>query len=184
MTGHGLASALLSVSIMNVLRSRSLPNAEFRDPAQVLSGLNEAFPGEAYGDKFFTIWYGVYRRSTGTLSWSGGGHPPSLLFTGPSGGTPARLESDGIVMGMVPGAEFSASAVSVPAGSRLYVYTDGCHEIHLPSGGLWSFDEFAAFISQPVPPSTSIMDRLLDHVRRLSDTDVLLDDFSIVEATF
>jgi len=183
-TGHGLSSALLSVSIMNVLRSRSLPHTDFRDPAQVLSGLNDAFPGEAHGDKFFTIWYGVYRRTTGTLRWAGGGHPASLLFSGSNASAPVQLESDGVVMGMMQGVEFPASELAVPAGSRLYLYTDGCHEIHLPNGGLWPFDDFVAFMSQPVPPSSSIMDGLLDHVRRLSGTGVLLDDFSIVEATF
>jgi sigma-B regulation protein RsbU (phosphoserine phosphatase) len=87
-------------------------------------------------------------------------------------------------MGMMPGVEFPASEVPVPVGSRLYLYTDGCHEIHLPAGGLWPFDDFVAFMSQPTPPSISIMDSLLDHVRRLSGTGVLHDDFSIVEARF
>lgn len=183
-TGHGLASALLSVSIMNVLRSRSLPHTDFRDPTQVLSGLNDAFPGEAYGDKFFTIWYGVYRRTKGTLRWSGGGHPPSLLFPDATGIAPVQLQSDGIVMGMMPGAEFPTSELPVPAGSRLYLYTDGCHEIHLPNGGLWPFDDFLAFMTQPAPATTSLMDGLREHVKRLSGSGVLHDDFSIVEATF
>src|SRR5262249_8090566 len=65
-TGHGLDSALLSVTVMNVLRSRSLPKTDFRVPGQVLGALNEAFPMEAYGDKCFTIWYGVFQKSTGT----------------------------------------------------------------------------------------------------------------------
>ena len=59
-TGHGLDSALLSVSINNVIRSGSLPGADMRRPDQVLASLNESFQGRQHSNKFFTIWYGVY----------------------------------------------------------------------------------------------------------------------------
>ena len=53
-SGHGVGAALLSVSVMNVLRSQSLPNTDFKDPEQVLGALNIAFPGEENNDMFFT----------------------------------------------------------------------------------------------------------------------------------
>jgi sigma-B regulation protein RsbU (phosphoserine phosphatase) len=37
-SGHGVGAALLSVSVMNVLRSQSLPATDFKDPEQVLAG--------------------------------------------------------------------------------------------------------------------------------------------------
>jgi sigma-B regulation protein RsbU (phosphoserine phosphatase) len=183
-TGHGLASALLSVSIMNVLRSRSLPNTDFREPGQVLKALNDAFPCEAYGEKFFTIWYGVYRRSDATMFWSGGGHPDALLFEPDSAAEPVRLESGGPMMGMMPWDEFETSRRPIVARSRLYLYTDGVHEVHKADGTEWEFDEFVAFMSQPGDPATARMDRLLAHVRQLHGSDSLEDDFSIVEARF
>jgi len=79
-TGHGLDSALLSVTIANGLRSGSLMGTDMRRPDQVLARLNDAFPGEQHGEKFFTAWYGVYERSTGLLHVVGGGHHPSLLL--------------------------------------------------------------------------------------------------------
>ncbi|MBT8350351.1 MAG: SpoIIE family protein phosphatase [Deltaproteobacteria bacterium] len=67
-SGHGVGAALFSVSVMNVLRSQSLRNTDFKDPEQVLEALNIAFPGEENNDMFFTIWYGVYKKSTRTIS--------------------------------------------------------------------------------------------------------------------
>ena len=185
-TGHGLDSALFSVTIMNVLRSRSLPNTDFRVPGQVLAALNDAFPMDAYGQKCFTIWYGVFNRPQAVLSWSGGGHPDALLFDGNAlaGAAPARLESDGPMMGMMPWPEFETKSCAVSPGSRLLLYSDGVHEIHKPDGTEWAFNEFVDFMSQPHEGSVPIMDRLLHQARSLRGSDLLDDDFSIVEVRF
>jgi sigma-B regulation protein RsbU (phosphoserine phosphatase) len=185
-TGHGLDSALFSVTIMNVLRSRALPSTDFRIPGQVLAALNEAFPMEAYGEKCFTIWYGVFDRAQGTMSWSGGGHPDALLFEGNAapGTLPVRLPSPGPMMGMMPGPEFETKTCAMPPRSRLYLYSDGVHEIHKPDGTEWTFTEFVAFMAQRPEGVSSLMDELLGHARDLHGSDLLDDDFSIVEALF
>lgn len=59
-SGHGVGSALLSVSVLNVLRSQSLPKTNFCQHSQVLSTLNQSFQMDNHNDKYFTIWYGVY----------------------------------------------------------------------------------------------------------------------------
>jgi sigma-B regulation protein RsbU (phosphoserine phosphatase) len=185
-TGHGLDSALLSVTVMNVLRSKALAGANVRVPGEVLGALNDAFPADNYGQKFFTIWYGVYHSPSRTLYWSGGGHPDALFFPGDAspGCPPKQLGSDGPMMGMIPWPEFKTSDCPVPLGSRLYVYSDGCHEIHRTDDSVWKFDEFVAFMSQPLDPATSILDCLLRNAHALKGSDQLDDDFSIVELQF
>ena len=42
-SGHGVGAAMLSASVMNALRSQSLPDTDFKDPEQVLASLNVAF---------------------------------------------------------------------------------------------------------------------------------------------
>jgi sigma-B regulation protein RsbU (phosphoserine phosphatase) len=159
-SGHGLDSALPSVTVMNVLRSRSLPNTDFTEPVQVLSALNEAFPMEEYGDKFFTMCYGVFDRRTSTLSCSSAGHPPPLLFEGGSP-EPVQLKCDAPMIGAMPWGEFETDRRVIPPGSRLYLYSDVVHEIHKPDGEEWTFGEFVAFMSQPAEPPVSIPAGLL-----------------------
>jgi serine phosphatase RsbU (regulator of sigma subunit) len=79
-SGHGVGAALLSVSVMNALRSQSLPDINFNNPEQVLASLNVAFPSEENNDMFFTIWYGVYNKSTRELTYASVGHPPALFL--------------------------------------------------------------------------------------------------------
>lgn len=183
-TGHGLDSALLSVSVMNLLRSGSLADTDFRQPGQVLAALNDTFPMEKYGEKCFTIWYGVYQPQNRTLVWCGGGHPDALLFAASDGTAPLQLESQGPMMGMIPWSDFETGQQSVPPGARLYVYSDGCQEVHKVDGGEWTFAEFVEFLSRAKPGEQSPMDQLLQHVRQIHGSDLLDDDFSMLEIVF
>jgi phosphoserine phosphatase RsbU/P len=181
--GHGVGSALLSVAALNVLRSQALPGVDFRDPAQVLNGLNEPFQMELHDEKYFTIWYGVYDKARRRLRYAGGGHPPALLL-GPEG--TRQLESDGPGIGMWPGAPFASAEADVPAGSRLFLYSDGVYEVEMPQAGgaMWQLGDFVLYLSGLPADEPSPIDRLLAHVRQLHQSDSLADDFSMVLARF
>ena len=103
-SGHGVGASLLSVSAMNVLSSQALPGTDFRDPVQVLGALNKTFEMERHDNKYFTIWYGVYAKPRRQLIYSGGGHPPALLFTGPDAASAklVKLDSQGPMVGAWP----------------------------------------------------------------------------------
>ena len=46
----------------------------------MLAALNRAFPMEEHAGRFFTIWYGVYDRTSRKLSYASAGHPPAILL--------------------------------------------------------------------------------------------------------
>ncbi len=184
--GHGVGSALLSMSAINALRSRTLPDTDFANPSQVLAGLNRAFPMERQNFMFFTMWYGVYDLETKRLSFASGGHPPALLI--PSGATSEsemrQLESSGPMIGVDETAEFPSDALDVTAGDQLLVYSDGVFEIAKTSDGeMWTMSEFLEWMGT-ADPSKSRVDQLLAHTRELQGGDEFVDDFSIVEVNF
>jgi sigma-B regulation protein RsbU (phosphoserine phosphatase) len=184
-SGHGVGASLLSVSALNVLRSQSLPSTDFRDPGQVLQGLNSAFLMDQHDDKYFTIWYGVYRKSTRQLFYSGGGHPPALLDGGFEGnhGILQQLDSSGPIIGMLPEISFDTETVELQPQARLLLFSDGVYEIAQAAGEMWTFEEFVDFVKRD-PTGEPLMDRLLDHVRKLHGFEQLEDDFSMVEIDF
>ena len=185
--GHGVGAALLSVSVMNVLRSQTLPNTDFREPDQVLSALNDTFQMEDHNNMYFTIWYGVYNMKTRSLVYANGGHPPALLLEGTPGedGRVVRLANKNTIIGGLPGLSYRRDVCQVPAPARLYVFSDGVYEVAAPGGTMWELDEFVEFMSAPPPDGTgSNLDRLWSHVRRLRGSDNLEDDFSILEVDF
>jgi sigma-B regulation protein RsbU (phosphoserine phosphatase) len=179
-SGHGVGASLLSVSAMSVLNARTLPGTDFRDPGQVLANLNNAFPMEKHNNKYFTIWYSVYRKKDRKLAYSGGGHPSPLLL---SGGGVRELKSQGPVIGMMEGMPFDTDIVELGASSQLYLFSDGVFEVERPDGTMWKYDEFVPYLAG-LAPDDKPLDQLLAHARQMHGSDTLADDFSIVQVGF
>ena len=175
--GHGTAAALHSVSVVNVLRQRLLPQVDFRDPSAVIRSLNRMFPMEQHNSLFFTIWYGVYDIEARTLTFACGGHHPAYLLP-PAPLQPVALATRNPSIGMVPDREVAAARVSVPPGSALHLFSDGVFEIVDRSERQWGLDEVLALlpgVSGPGGPR-----QLYDQVRAASRPGPLEDDFSAV----
>ncbi len=178
--GHGVAASLLSVTAINLIRSGSLPNTDFRDPSAVLAALNEAFPMERQNGMYFTIWYGVYHAPSRSLRHSSGGHPPALLLTGSDS---HRLHASGMIIGALPGSRFETQTCPVPEGSTLLVLCDGCYEIRDTTGAIVAFDEFEAFMRQQGQEPNGL-GKLFAWVKKRQGDGKLMDDFSIVRIRF
>jgi sigma-B regulation protein RsbU (phosphoserine phosphatase) len=183
--GHGVGAALLSISLINVLRSQSLAKTRFQEPSEVLEALNEAFPMERQNGVYFTMWYGVYDRKTRRLAYASGGHPPAILLTGNDAGSlrTVELEKSGFVVGGMPDTKYETAYVELCAVNRLFVFSDGAYEIHKPDGSLWSYKEFRDVVTQPSVPGTSDARRILDACRAVAGSDAFEDDFSLVQIT-
>jgi sigma-B regulation protein RsbU (phosphoserine phosphatase) len=183
-SGHGVGAALLSVSVANTLRTHSLPETDFRDPSAVLAHLNDVFPMERQGDKYFTIWYGVFERSTRRLTYAAGGHPPALLLTGPSPdrATPVELGMANFPVGMMPGARFTSASAVIDRFGKLFVYSDGVHEVRKRNGLMMTRDELLAHLARK--PTPGCPDEVLEYVQKVGRSETLSDDFSLVEVDF
>lgn len=149
MSGHGLGAALPSVSILNLLRSRSLNGVDFHQPHQVLTALNRIFQMGSQGDKYFTLWYGIYNLSDRNLRYASAGHPPALLL-GREGreSVVKRLKTPGFPIGMFPDAQFVSHSEKIAPGSQLYIFSDGIYELCQDDGEIWGLNNFEAMIAQ------------------------------------
>lgn len=175
--GHGVGAALLSVTAINVLRSSALPNTDFRDPGAVLSALNDAFPMERQNNMYFTIWYGVLERGTGTLRYASAGHPPSVLRK--ADGSVETLATPGIAIGMLEGMRYRTAQCSIAPGDRLHIVSDGTFEVETAPGEMLAFQDFVDRLAASATPG-----EMLDWVRGLNGPGPLPDDFSLLNIQF
>jgi sigma-B regulation protein RsbU (phosphoserine phosphatase) len=180
--GHGIGAALLSVSIMNVIRAQTLPDTDFRKPDRVLCALNEAFQMERQNGMYFTMWYGVYNKPTQTLVYATAGHPPALLVDALG---VKELSTPNLIIGAFPEVAYQSQSIEIGIPSRLFIFSDGSYEISIgPNGELWAFESFVELMASPSTDGSSRLDRLWNYIREAQGSESLRDDFSIMEIEF
>jgi sigma-B regulation protein RsbU (phosphoserine phosphatase) len=184
-SGHGVKSALLSMTAMNALRTRTLA-VDYTNPAEVLSGLNAAFQMDLYDGMYFTIWYGVFNRATRRLVHGNAGHPPGLLVSQRNGEVVVDTVGEpGFIIGMVPDAPFSSLDMQVPPNSNLFLFSDGAYEITRPDGSMWTLDQFAGRLRSGDPAAGLLpLAELEAAIREVRGEDQFEDDVSILQVRF
>ncbi|HEY9646309.1 MAG TPA: SpoIIE family protein phosphatase [Chroococcidiopsis sp.] len=183
-SGHGLGAALPSISILNLLRSQSLPDVNFYQPHAVLRALNETFQMNSQNEKYFTIWYGVYNRLKRQLTYASAGHPPAVLVAKtPENVTwTRRLKTPSLPIGMIADATFTSDRCDITSDSKLYIFSDGVYDFKNASSQVWGLDSFINLLASH--QETSSLDDILDTIKNLTEIDVFEDDLSLLEVTF
>lgn len=194
-SGHGLGAALLSTSVLNVLRSQSLPGTNFYRPDKVLESLNNMFQMTDQNEKYFTIWYGVYNRVNRQLMYASAGHPPAVLLSqGATDSETAKigdktaetmlLRTPGMPIGMMPDTTYTWKRCSIPDNSYLYIFSDGVYEVPETSvadnSEILGLDSFIDHIVKCPRPGQ--LDQLISHAT-MPSIDVG-DDLSLLEINF
>ncbi len=177
-SGHGVEPALLSVSVHNMLRSRSMSTTTLLSPERVLAELNLGFGMDRHNDHYFTMWYGVYQVSTRLLSYAVAGHPPALALTnqdGVVGATP--LGGTAIPVGVFTDSMFTSAAYRIPAGAQILLCSDGVLGDRLSFSGFTELCEEVA--SAPGWTPASLIARL-----RATAGGSFEDDCALVQLTF
>ena len=183
-SGHGIAPALLSVSVHNLLRSGTMPISTLLAPEQVLTELNAKFQMDQHADNYFTMWYGVYESSTRTLRYASAGHPPALAFHVENGAaTTTALATQGLPLGMFEDTEFSCDSYPIPVGDQLLLYSDGAFELPLPEGNA-SLNAFIGLCEEFAAIPDWTLDELIVTLQSLTTGGLFADDCSHVQLTF
>ncbi len=186
-SGHGVGAALLSVSVINLLRTQSLPEIDFHMPDQVVGALNKAFPGEKNDYNHFSIWYGVYNKRNHSLEYCSAGHPPALLLFKTKEGKPhiVKLSTRNPAIGIMTDINYKTDICIVDESKELFVFSDGVYEITKKDGSVWRFDEFADSLGQiGVLNADLYLDKLIEYVKALKTSDQFDDDFTILKIGF
>ncbi len=182
-SGHGIGSAMHAANVANTLRRRALPGVNFTDPAQVAAGLNEVFPMEEHNGLMLTIWYFAYHLPSRQLRFCSGGHHPAYLVT-PEAPEPAPLWLRGPAIGMLPVGKWTMGTAEMPAGAKVFVFSDGAFEIISAEGAQWGLEELRDIIRQPAIEGLGEPQRLYQAVRKAARPGPLDDDFSVLVLEF
>jgi sigma-B regulation protein RsbU (phosphoserine phosphatase) len=182
--GHGVGSALMSVSAINALRSQSLIGADFKQPSSVLAAINNAFLMEAHNNKFFTIWYGVYDRVSHALTYASAAHPPALIRIGDTVDKTEllALTTGNMPIGFMEDSSFKEATLALKKYNQLTLYSDGVYEIEKQDGEMVSLLEYTEVMRKLSDITVIHVDRIFTTMKGLQAVDgPFEDDFSLLQ---
>ncbi|GII94059.1 PP2C family protein-serine/threonine phosphatase [Sinosporangium siamense] len=126
--GKGAAAAAVTSLIRYTLRAAAVYDP---DPVTVLETLNTVMQHEYRGDdpRYCTAIFGILTRDGDgfTIDLAGGGHPPCLLLRA-DGTADFQHTPNGMLIGMLSPAVFTATTIRLAPGDTLLLYTDGLIE--------------------------------------------------------
>jgi len=164
-SGHGVKSALLAVSIIDTLRTCGLADTDWNDPGAVLRALNRVYFSQSHDHLYFTIWYGIAHLAHGILRYAGGGHPPAVLRAAECKNP--RLAASGPPVGCFGHADYPTLEVPLLFPTELYLFSDGVFETRRQQETA-SLDRLVDFLVGPSnrhgPTIAEIRDRTLEHL--------------------
>ncbi len=163
-SGHGMPAALIA-SMLKIAFAAQAPHA--CDPAQVLSGLNQALCGKFRGH-YVTAAYALIDTGKRILSYAGAGHPPLLVRERSSGNTRRVLEN-GLFLGYFPHAGYSAIETPFQEGDWVILYTDGITEMKDESEEEFGEQRLRSFMDHhPGRKAVRFVDGLIDSLSQWS----------------
>lgn len=190
-SGHGVASSLLSVTIgrlMTPLVSASSlliqaghngSGTHIVPPLEVAQELNRRFPMTEQNGLYFTIIYGVLNVETLEFRYALAGHPQ--VVHAPSSQPPALLDADGMAIGWIPDLDCDEYSVQLAPGDRLWLYSDGVPEAMDPDQNQFGSRQLLEVLElsqqQPLEDSAAL---LMKTVERWGRDGSLKDDVSIL----
>jgi phosphoserine phosphatase RsbU/P len=158
-SGHGVPAALIA-SMIKIAMQSVVSCAH--DPREVLRGLNRILSAQLR-DQFVSIAYLWLDLEIRQALYSAAGHPPLLLWRA---GKLDRIESNGLLVGVVPDPDFPVCGIPIRAGDRFLLYTDGVIEPENARGDSFGSHKLEQVIrgNQSRPPS-GLLDQLLAEIR-------------------
>ncbi|MCK9211122.1 MAG: response regulator [Ignavibacteriaceae bacterium] len=178
-SGHGVNSALLSVSILNLIKTHSLVDADFNDPKSVLAALNSKFSIEENVLNFFTIWYGVINTTKKEIIYSSAGHPPAILLKELD--QPVLLKGEGIWIGAVKDFLYKNHSFQITGENKLYVFSDGLFEITDGKENSFSYNDLLNIITSSAFNGGNPLNKILSSLSSANDNKKFEDDLAIME---
>ncbi len=182
-TGHGTDAAMHAVSVMNVLRQRSLPGVDVRDPARMASHLSQMFQMDNHGGMLLSLWYGVCDLGARSIAFTSAGHHAGYLV-GPDRDRATPLDVSNVLIGMMPDYPYRSGRAELVPGSSLFLFSDGAFEIDPANGRQWDLDAFVGLLTEPRDAGKTESQRILDAVAARTGRPAFEDDFTLVVATF
>lgn len=173
-SGKGVPAALFMMASRTLLKGTAIGLYE---PGKVLNEVNQLLYEDNEAMMFVTLLYAVYDPETRELTYANGGHTLPILIH--ADGTHTVLPStNGIALGVLPGAEFEQATVTCSPGDTVVFYTDGVTEAFNDQSEEFGMDRLLEIFESPRNDCRSTIEAIFDVVTEFAGDAPQFDDIT------
>jgi serine phosphatase RsbU (regulator of sigma subunit)/pSer/pThr/pTyr-binding forkhead associated (FHA) protein len=175
--GKGMPAAMM----MSSCQARLQILVEALDqPAAIVSKLNKSLSGNCPENRFITFFLAILDPATGELRYCNAGHNPPLLVR--ANGITEKLDGGGLILGILPIAQYAEFKTTIHSGDTLVLYSDGVSEA-MPAGIDEEFGEMRismSILNRSSQPSASLIEGVIEDLQAWCQGAPYADDVTLV----
>ncbi len=175
--GKGVPAALFMALSRTVLRANTqVP----RSAREAINEANALIAADAKSGMFVTLFYAVVDPVERTLTYVNAGHNPPLLFRSATA-RPFELKGTGIILGVLPDADYREETLALESRDLIILYTDGVTEAINPREEQFGERRLIDTVmnSRDLSPE-EIVDRIRQAVADFSEDEPQFDDQTLM----
>lgn len=177
--GKGMPAALL----MSSLQART--HVVFEEPddlAQKMTRLNKSTCGSCPDNRFITFFTCIADPKTGIVVYTNAGHNPPLVVRA-KGGFETLSGAGGVILGILPMAQYQEATVTLDPGDILVLFSDGVTEEVDPNDEQFGEERLANLVAlMRERPAAEIVDQVHRAVHAFTKGAPAADDITVVIA--
>jgi sigma-B regulation protein RsbU (phosphoserine phosphatase) len=175
-SGKGLPASLLMANLQATLRGQIGPGVR---PSECVDKSNNMLFRSTNPEHFVTLFCGLLDADRHEMTFCNAGHNFPILLSGD--GNPARLETGGVVLGVVENYSFEQETVALRPGDVLVIYSDGVTEAMDRDENEFGEDRFYELVaSHRSDPADALIGRTFDAVNDHTGDHPQSDDMTMV----
>ncbi|MGB1248842.1 MAG: PP2C family protein-serine/threonine phosphatase [Chitinophagales bacterium] len=179
-SGKGIGAGMIMANFQANLRA--LANKDY-PLEQLIDHLNFKLKETTKGEKFITMFFGIFNTASRKLQYVNAGHNPPLLV---SGGDVKLLKDGCTILGVFDSLPFiQPQELILDQNAQLIMYTDGLSELENELGEMFDEDKLTAYaLAHQDLPITDFVETLVTSLEKYKGEMDYNDDVSILTCRF
>jgi len=176
--GKGIPAAIMMSMFRGTLRAYADGGYGRHSMDEIIQRMNRVACKECRDGEFITLFVARVDVENNTLTYCSCGHEPAMLLRNKK---IIELDKGGLVLGIMPDAEYTVSTIEFKQDDVLLMYTDGLIDAMNFEGQTWGRDRLIETVKQcPCCSTDQLIHNILGYRRRFVGLASQTDDTSIV----
>ncbi len=174
--GHGVAAALCTALLRTVLHHQAAVTSDLK---RIAGAMNKELTEIAPSGTFASCFLARLVSEPGRVEYVSAGHDPGIVVR--MNGAQAALDDRGMVLGVRRRPHYRVSCHPLNPGDRLFLFTDGLHEVLDAQGRPFGRDRLRELLLRTgrLPPDEQL-DTVIREVRSCQGVDRFDDDVTLL----